>query len=535
MGIFASGLEYRAASSLANPEKWLVDWFSRGSDTYTGKKINEYTAYDVSTFSAAVRIISESVASLPLFLYRQDGNKRSKFTSSSLYNVLHRQPNPEMDSFIWRECATGHLCTWGYHFSEIVRNGMGDVAELWPLRPDKMTMHRIEGELYYKYDLDGTPKWFRADQILHLRWFTFDGLSAYNPVGQVRQALGLSSAAEEFGGNFYKNGASPGAVLEHPGELDEESHDNLKQWIDSQTMGLDRAHRLMILEEGMKWHDIGIAPELAQFLETRKFQVEEIARFYRIPLHMLSSTEKSTSWGTGIESMNIGFVVHTLRPWLIRWEMEILRSLVKPNQKNNVYAEFLIDGMLRGDTKTRFEAYSIGVQNGLLSQDEIRQKENMNPLPDGKGDKYWFPMNFQEIGAPVKESSARSVFRPLVRDAVTRMMRREKADVLRKYEKTPDLDKFRSFVNDFFRAHESYCRDQLETVYRSYCDSIGDMPTSECLNNIINRHCRDSAAMVLAAMQNGGIEKEIQRWFDERINKEVDIILETIGGDNDAT
>jgi HK97 family phage portal protein len=236
-----------------------------------------------------------------------------------------------------------------------------------------------------------------ADEILHIHGFSRDGIVGLSPIAYARESIGLGLAAQEYGARLFANNTTPKGVIEYPGKFkNQDTLNRLKEQIESAHRGLTNSHRMLILEEGMKWAQTGIAPEDAQFLQSRKFQIAEIARIFRIPPHMLGDLERATF--TNIEHQSIDFVVHTIRPWLVRWEQEIMRSLLLPSQQKTHFAEFNVDALLRGDIKSRYDAHAVGIRNGWLNADEVRQLENMNPIPDGKGQQYMVPLNMAPAG-----------------------------------------------------------------------------------------------------------------------------------------
>lgn len=390
MGLFSNMFKN---STLSNPSQWLSSFFGGGGTSKTGVEVNEATALYSTPVFACVRILSETVASLPLPVYKRlkEGGKERDPTHA-LYHVLHDQANDEMTSFTWRETMMGHLLTWGNAYSEIEWGNDGNVKALWPLRPDKTwpernkETNRIE---YYTILPDHTTVRLAKERVLHMKGLGSDGLVGYSPIRMAREAIGLGLATEEFGSRFFSNGAQPSGIVEYPGKMSDLAYKRYKEDVRDEHTGLSKSHRLMVLEEGLKYHQIGIPPNDAQFLETRKFQLEEVARLYRVPLILLNHTEKSTSWGTGIEQFMLGFIIHTIRPWLVRWEQEFkMKLFITPRDRRRFFAEFLVDALLRGDTKSRYEAYQIARQNGWLNADEIREIENMNPMPDGLGKIY---------------------------------------------------------------------------------------------------------------------------------------------------
>jgi len=379
-------------TSLANPDKWLIDWFSGGGKSASGVTVNENTALNATAVFSAVDILSRTLASLPLPVYKRlQGGGKERATNHPLYSILHNLPNREMTSFELRQALMGHLALWGNAFAEIERDNAGRVIGLWPLRPDRMTVKRDERGLLYIYRIGTTGQEvaLRQRNVMHIRGLSSDGVIGYSPIRLAREAIGLTLATEEFGARFFGNGSRPGGVLQHPGKLSEEASKRLKKSWEEMHQGLTQAHRVAILEEGMTWQQVGIPPEDAQFLETRKFQVTEIARIFHVPPHMLADLERSTF--SNIEHQGIEFVVHTMRPWLVCWEQAMYRDLFLPTERQTYFTEFLVDGLLRGDTESRYRAYATGRQWGWLSANDVRELENMNPVEGG--DTYLIPLN----------------------------------------------------------------------------------------------------------------------------------------------
>lgn len=360
--------------------------------TTSGKPVNERTAMQTTAVYACVRILAEAVASLPLHVYeyRDDGGKKLVH-DHPLYYLLHDEPNPEMTSFVFRETLMSHLLIWGNAYAQIIRDGAGRVLGLYPLLPDKMDVQRDDcGNIYYVYsrNSDENPMFkeygdirLKAEEVLHIPGLGFDGLIGYSPIAMAKNAVGMTLACEEYGASFFANGANPGGVLEHPGVLKDPS--KVRESWNSVYRGVNNAHKIAVLEEGMKYQQIGIPPEEAQFLETRKFQINEIARLYRIPPHMVGDLDKSSF--SNIEQQSLEFVKYTLDPWVIRWEQSLQRSLLLPGEKGKYFIKLNVDGLLRGDYQSRMNGYAVGRQNGWFSANDIREMENMNPIPDEQG------------------------------------------------------------------------------------------------------------------------------------------------------
>ena len=365
--------------------------------TSSGKYVTERSAMQMTAVYCCVRILSEAVASLPLQFYRytDDGGKE-KAVEHPLYFLLHDEPNPEMTSFIFRETLMTHLLLWGNAYSQIIRNGKGEVVALYPLMPDRMKVDRDEhGRLYYEYtvydsdDVDGrkgTNKVGRTvrlqlHDVLHIPGLGFDGLVGYSPIAMAKNAIGLAIATEEYGSKFFANGAAPSGVLEHPGTIKDPS--KVRESWQATFGGSGNANKIAVLEEGMKYTPISISPEQAQFLETRKFQIDEIARIFRVPPHMIGDLEKSSF--NNIEQQSLEFVKYTLDPWVSRWEQAMVRALLTPDEKKKYFFKFNVDGLLRGDYQSRMNGYATARQNGWMSANDIRELENLDRIPAEQG------------------------------------------------------------------------------------------------------------------------------------------------------
>jgi len=396
MGLM-SALEKR--SNLATPEKWLVDWFSGGGiETSAGVRVTTATAMNFVAVYSCIDILARTVGSLPLYLYRRlEGGGKELARKHPLFRLMRRQPNPEMTAMRYRTTLQGHLGSWGNAYSFIDWGGNGYPKALWPLRPDKIHVERKAGRLEYKYNPGSEELTVPNESILHIPGFGYDGVIGYSPITLAREAIGLGMAAEEFGSRYFGAGTHPGMIIEHPGKLSPEAKSNLQTSLGEAQSGLGNTHRLMLLQEGMKAQKIAIDPKDSQFLETRKFQISEICRIFHVPPHMLADVEKSTSWGSGIEEQNIGFITHTMRPWLVLWEEELNRVLLLEKEKDDYFFEFDLMALLRGDSVKRWTSYIMGKRNGILNADEIRGWENLNPLPDDLGKEYIIEKNMQGL------------------------------------------------------------------------------------------------------------------------------------------
>jgi HK97 family phage portal protein len=360
--------------------------------TSSGKNVNERTAMQVTAVYSCVRILSEAIAALPLHVYKyKDGGGKEKAIDHPLYYLLHDEPNPEMTSFVFRETLMSHLLLWGNAYAQILRNGKGEIIALYPLMPNRMTVDRAaNGEIYYRYSTNESDNvslkklsqvYLRKEDVFHIPGLGFDGLVGYSPIAMAKNAIGMALATEEYGAKFFANGASPSGVLEHPSTI--KDPDKLRESWNSLFKGSSNSHKIAVLEEGLKYQPIGISPNEAQFLETRKFQIDEIARIFRVPPHMVGDLEKSSF--SNIEQQSLEFVKYTLDPWVTRWEQSIQRSLLLKSEKKDYFAKFNVDGLLRGDYQSRMNGYATGIQNGFLSPNDIRSLENMDLIPDELG------------------------------------------------------------------------------------------------------------------------------------------------------
>jgi HK97 family phage portal protein len=359
--------------------------------TTSGKTVTERSAMQMTAVYSCVRILSEAIAGLPLHLYKNDENgSKEKATDHPLYFILHDEPNPEMTSFVFRETLMTHLLLWGNAYAQIIRNGKGEIVALYPLMPNRMTVDRdTDGHLYYQYQtsqdeahtMNGSLVTLSPYDVLHIPGLGFDGLVGYSPIAMAKNSIGMAIACEEYGAKFFANGATPGGILEHPGVV--KDPERVRESWNTAFGGSSNSNKVAVLEEGMKYTPISISPEQAQFLETRKFQIDEIARIFRIPPHMIGDLEKSSF--SNIEQQSLEFVKYTLDPWVCRWEQSMQRALLKPEEKNQYFFKFNVDGLLRGDYQSRMNGYATGRQNGWMSANDIRELENLDRIPEEEG------------------------------------------------------------------------------------------------------------------------------------------------------
>ena len=519
MSVISKLMEKRNKSStLSNPASWLTKIF--GNMTSAGKNISEQKSLEDSAVWACVRILSEDLASLPLITYRrlEDGGKE-RARRHYLYKLLHDQPNSEMTAFTFKETLMAHALTWGNGYAEIEYDGSMKPKNLWPLLPDRTKPCRRNGELWYKTKIPGTGKQIMIPgyRIFHVHGLGFDGLRGYSVIRKHAESLGINLAAKEFGARFFGNDSRPGGVLQYDGKLDSEQKQNLKQSWEEAQGGLENKWRVAVLQHGIEWQQIGLPPEDAQFIETRKFQKKEIATIYRIPLHMLADMESGASYSS-IEQQSINYVVNTLRPWLVRWEQQIDKDLFTGETADQYFAEFLVEGLLRGDIESRYSAYATGRQWGWLSANDVREKENMNPIDNG--DIYLVPDNMSpaEVAAEMDEEDVpeeledirkkkkeiwekrqrrkaterleeEQKFKPLIERDMQEVVEREISNILRNARKhfgeeensreKRDIEQWRTWLDDYYRDFPEYIQKEMEPVLNRLAFSIAEIAKEE--------------------------------------------------------
>ena len=392
-----------------------------GDVTYTGKRVSVRSSLETQvTVFACVRLIAETFGSFPAHLFRRTSDRERERVEQtktrypgSLARLIHQSPNIEMTASEFWELRTGHVASWGDAWAEIVRDGMGRPSALWPLRPDRMEVKRSKaGRRQFLYTLDsGERVELLPRQVFHTRGFGLDPLVGLSPIGVARQAVSVALATEEYGGRLFANSAIPGVVVKSPNRMKAQEVKEFKANWTQKFGGLSNAQRVAVLHSGMEVETLGIPPKDAQFLDLRKFEVAELARLFRVPLHMIQEVEKSTSWGSGIEQQDIGFAVHTMLPYVTRTEASINRDLRDPEAGNTLldealFAKFDMRGLLRGDMKTRAEFYSKGINDGWLLREDVRALEDL-PVIAGL-DKPVLSENVQvldEEGMPIPDDS----------------------------------------------------------------------------------------------------------------------------------
>jgi len=503
-------------------------WFTSalGTKSKTGLAISETSALTYSAVWACVRVIAETCASLPLNVYqRLPGGGKRKANEHPLYWILHNQPNSEMTSMQFREALISHILLWGNAYAEIERANNNVLMGLWPLRPDRMEVERAPGtnQIQYHYkptDSKEKEKILDPSDVLHIAGLGSNGLTGYSVISYAREAIGMGLALEEFGSRFFENNAQPGGLIKLPNVLkDQEAINRLKNsWYEA-VGGLKNAHKVAVLENGAEWQQMGIPLSDAQFIEGRKFQIEEICRIYRVPPPFIQDHSHSTF--SNIEHLSIDFVVHTIRPWLVRIEQAIQAKLIPYNRQEEYFAEHVVDGLLRGDIASRYAAYATGRNWGWLSADDIREYENQNPLPDGQGKMYLVPSNMwpadkvedmldkqsqkpqlpfgnkpSDTEEPKEADKGKekllNTYRPLFEDVSARIVRREKIAVERAMRRN-NIEDFQNYLDDFYGELPDFISKNMLPVLKSYESQTGNNSLDERMNEYIAFHLHDSS------------------------------------------
>lgn len=497
-----SALERRSHPS--NPDRWLINGFG-GQPSVAGVAVNEGTALSATAVWAGVRIISETLAMLPLELYeRVDERTKKQARNLGLWRLLHDEPNPEQTSFEFREMQQGFLLLWGNCYAQKVYNGRGEVSELWPLVPWRVTPVRTpENVLTYRVRRPGNQGGdtiLPADDILHIRGFSTNGLLGDNVVEKFRNSIGLTLAAEEFGGRFFGTGLTASGGLEFPGRLGPEGRKNVRESFNEQHGGVGRSHRMMILEEGMKWFQMSTDPEKAQALQTRKFQVTEVSRILRLPPHLLYDLERATF--SNIEQQGQEFVTYSMQPWLTRWEQRLNRSLLLPSQRSKFFTQFEVKGLLRGDSAARAAFHQTMFNVGAYSPNDILRHEGEQPVEGG--DQRFVQLNLTPLDKiaemveaqmkakgtpplrpalpepkkePESEPEPRSLpdpymaIEPVIRAEVERVVRRQ-VKAVRSAMKKP-AQEFRTWADGFFEKEAALVEESLSPALRSLSAMTG--------------------------------------------------------------
>lgn len=472
-----------------------------GRSTKAGITISNQNSLTLSAYYSGVTLISQVLAYVPLIVYKRLERGKERATDHSLYSVLHDRPNPFMTAYDFKETLQGHVLTWGNAYAEIEWEDLYNVRWLWPLRPDRMTVKYNNGDVLYDYQLpDGTPVTLPSHNVLHIPGFGFNGLIGYDPMTLMREALGLTKALEENGSRFFANGSQLSGVLSHPKVLSDESTKRMRSSWEDIYRGLSNSHRVAILEEGVTFQEIGVRPENAQFLETRKFQISELARFLHLPPHLLADLEHATF--SNIEHLGIEFNKITMMPWFTRWQQRVNNKLINLAERKEYFTEFLQLALLQGDSESRGKFYNQLFMIGSITPNEIRERENLNPL-DG-GDTAYVPLNMIQMdkaeqalqggsdskvlllkakknNAILRSRTAKS-FEPVFKSMAERIVKEETKAVSRaakKHLKTKSAADFQQWLKEYYKEFDQYINRQALPVFQTLLESIVPLSKNE--------------------------------------------------------
>jgi len=510
--IKAAAMAFRGFESIADLDRRLDA--QGGEQSVAGTHVDRITAMNLSAVFNAVTLITGMMASLPLHLYeRVSDTKRKRLTNHPVARLLAR-PNEEMLGYVWRETAQGHLLMQGNHYAQKIPDTTGRIVKLWPWNPGMVRTERQAGRLRYIFrKSDGTEMVLSSEQVLHIPGLGFDGRQGYSVLQLARDSFGLGIALQEFGGRFFGDGTHLGGFLKHPGELSDKAHEALETEMQEKYQGLKKSHQWILLEEGTDAQPLGIAPEDAQFLGSRLFEVQEVARWFNIPPSKLK--DHTGAIKSNIEQDQLAYVGDTILPWAVRMEMHLTDALLMPEEKESLYIEYNMEGALRADTESRNKAYEIMRRNGALNANEWRAKENMNPIAGPAGQVYVLPVNYANAEmiaqSPTEPPSSDAVdeersfrlitshgdraarsqaerrrlanqYQGLFERSVNKILEREGKALLRMAQEsfgTRNADRFIAEVQDWYEAQEPWIHAQYSGVYTSYGDDLYPVAAAE--------------------------------------------------------
>ncbi|MBL4761407.1 MAG: phage portal protein [Gammaproteobacteria bacterium] len=482
-----------------------------------GTQVDEDSAMMYSAFWACVKIISETIALLSWRVYEEQGRQRVIANDHGLDRVLRRRPNEEMTPFIFKEVLTSHCLSWGNGYAEIERYKFkpgNDVAALWPIYPDSVNIDRdSRGRLYYEVSIAGQSKTLRPDQMFHIRGPSPDGIEGWSVVRMAKESIALGLAAEEFGSAFFGNGAQLGGIIydkDGTSNLDAAGKKNLLKKFNTKHRGARKSNKVEYLDKGLTYESLGIPPDQAQFLETRKFQLKEMCRWFRVPPHKLADLERSTH--SNIESENISFVTDAILPWVSRWENEANFKLMSV-EEHNFYTKMNINSLLRGDSQSRAKYYKTMSGLGAFSIDDILELEDRNPLPSGAGDLRMVPLNMVSVekahkeGTTSKQRNATAAQKGVFLDVATRLSRIEVKRLEQIKAKSGDAGV--NAINQFYSEHAGKVRDSFVNPVKLLSESMG---VSVNADSFVDNWIAESREKAIHAYHADRIPSLVQSW-----------------------
>lgn len=525
-----------------DPPEWFIHWVQGGWETDAGVSVTPDNAMMVMAFLACVRIISDTIASLPLITYERLQRGKRRATDHYLYPVLHDEANPEMSAFTFRRLLLAHQCTRGNGIAEIEFDKGGRVRALWPLNPDKAKLWRDPDSkaLYYIYRLPqsvgGHEVKLPANRIFHVKWLTNNGLWALSPVQLARNAVALSMATEKNGSTLFSNSSEPGILLKTPNSLNEKVYNRIQSDWEDMHKGLDKRHRIAILEEGLEVEKISVDPDDAQFLQTRVHQVSEFGRLFGISDDMLNQQGASATYAS-VEQFGLRFTIFTIRPWTVGFEQEAHRSLLAPSEKKTYFSEHLVDGLMRGDTTARMTSQSQGFMVGKYSINDMLEMDNQNPIPGKLGDTHFVPLNMvplDQAGAqqPSATTNSRTILKPIYEDMFRRIHRRMVQDIEAAHKRArEDTQKFADWMRDFYDADlRMYIANQLipplNAHYAMQDEAVSDTLIRDVAEQLAREYCeicRQRAASNITDLTDyfRFLLDQSMQWTDKLSNRSV--------------
>ena len=428
---------------------------SVGSISQAGLYVGPERALQTSAVWSCARLIAESIATMPIIMYRRlsDGGKE-RAPTHPLYSVLHDAPNSLMTAFAFKRTMMVHALLYGNGYAEIGDGPRGVIDHLTLLHPDTVRVEAIPGGIRYQVrEGVGRERPVNAEDMLHLPGLSLDGVSGLSLVAYARESIGLALAAEGYSARFYSQNARPGGILQTPNKLNDDVAKRVKDSWEAAHAGLANAHRVAVLEQGLEWKQTGMTNQDADLIAQLDWSIADVARFFNVPLHMIQQMTKTTSWGSGIEEMSIEFVTYSLLPWVRNWEDTIRKDLIVA--RRTYFAEFLLEGLLRGKQSDRYEAYTKGRQWGWLSINDIRRIESMNPVPNG--DTYLQPLNMVPIGTPPAQGPQATHYQLMVREAAARVVRKEIAAMTKVVKRHAlDSEAYTEAASAFYAEHSAF-------------------------------------------------------------------------------
>lgn len=510
-------------TGLANPAAWLVSTLG-GGFTSSGVTVSEEGAQKLIVVNACIQIISESIASLPVQVYKRTSTGKDLAADHAVYEIVHDTPNREMTAVNFYSVLAGHVLAWGNAYAYIARAPGGRITELVPLLPDRTHAYRVGGKLGYVTRINDQDIPLQPHEVLHIPGFSFDGVQGQSPLRKHAEAIGLALAAEKLGGKFFGNGANLGSVITHPRAVSAQTAQNIRDSLKQYT-GIDNSAKTMILEEGMKYERIGIPPNEAQFLETREFQKKDIATIFRVPLHFLGDLSRATF--SNIEHQDINFVRHTIRPWIVRFEQELNRKLFAENDRKKHFVQWNLEGLLRGDTKSRYEAYHMAIADGWMNRNEARARENLNPQ-EGL-DEFLQPLNMApagQVAEPEQEqqedyTTTRTLIdalRPIIASTEARLQTCERQALEKELKRADSLPDFASAFAAFAEKHAQFCQRLALPICQTIAPCDAEKMASEYAQQRIAtllseiKSATSLAAVTLPTLDKSGFYKEANRY-----------------------